>query len=79
MYDKSKRKETPNFLFLGFVNKRSRVNISFCLSQERVLIFFYFSGTFLESSWIFCSVLLVNVMSLCIYSFRLHSVLASAN
>ena len=63
MYDNSKRKETPNFLFLGFVNMRSRVNNSFCLSQERVLIFSCFSGTFLESSWIFCSVLLVNVMS----------------
>ena len=63
MYDNFKRKETPSFLFLGFVNMRSRVNISFRLSQERVLIFSYFSGTFLESSWILCSVLLVNVMS----------------
>ena len=62
MYDNSKRKETPSFLFLGFVNM-SKVNNSFCLSQERVLIFSYFSGTFLDSSWIFCSVLLVNVMS----------------
>ena len=62
MYDNSKRKETPNFLILGFVNMRSRVKISFCLSQERVLNFFFFLA-FFRIELDFCSVLIVNVMS----------------
>ncbi len=50
------KKITPKFFNLGGVDMKSGVNISLCSSQERVLLFSYFSGAFFRIEFrFFCS------------------------
>ena len=53
---KTEKKYSQVSFYLGGVDTKSGVNTSFCLSQERVLNFSYFSGIFLriELDLLFC-------------------------
>ena len=53
MYDNCQRKRKIPMFVNWQMLMRSRVNISFCSSQERDSPFSYFSSTFLESSLVF--------------------------